>query len=66
MFIKPLVENNEKVMSVIIAKKVNKIEIPQYHQVFQSKHGFINNLSVLDLLFNLGPQSLEYLIRLKY
>ena len=51
---------------LIIAKKVNKIEIPQYHQVFQSKHGFINNLSVLDLLFNLGPQSLEYLIRLKY
>ena len=51
---------------LIIAKKINKIEIPHYHQVFQSKHGFINNLSVLDLLFNLGPQSLEYLLRLKY
>ena len=51
---------------LIIAKKINKIEIPHYHQVFQSKHGFINNLSILDLLFNLGPQSLEYLIRLKY
>ncbi len=51
---------------LIIAKKINKIEIPHYHQVFQSKHGFINNLSILDLLFNLGPQSLEYLLRLKY
>ena len=51
---------------LIIAKKKNKIEIPHYNQVFQSKHGFINNLSILDLLFNLGPQSLEYILRLKY
>ena len=25
------------------------------------KHGFISNLSILDLLFNLGPASTEYL-----
>jgi hypothetical protein len=25
------------------------------------KHGFINNLSILDLLFNLGPESANYL-----
>ncbi len=60
-------EKAEKVFSdLIIAKNINKIEIPNYQQVFQSKHGFINNLSILDLLFNLGPQSLEYLHRLKY
>jgi WbqC-like protein family len=32
-----------------------------YTQVFGDKHGFINNLSVLDLLFNEGRFALEYL-----
>jgi hypothetical protein len=32
-----------------------------YPQVFQEKKGFINNLSVLDLLFNEGRFALEYL-----
>jgi hypothetical protein len=32
-----------------------------YYQVFQSKFGFIPNLSVLDLLFNMGPESILYL-----
>jgi hypothetical protein len=47
--------------TLIIAKSNTIIETPQYQQVFHAKHGFINNLSTLDLLFNLGPQSLEYL-----
>lgn len=32
-----------------------------YHQVFASKHGFIADLSIVDLLFNHGPQSRGYL-----
>ncbi len=32
-----------------------------YNQVFQEKHGFINNLSILDLLFNEGRYSMDYL-----
>jgi hypothetical protein len=32
-----------------------------YQQVFAEKHGFINNLSILDLLFNEGRYALEYL-----
>lgn len=32
-----------------------------YDQVFKEKHGFIPNLSILDLIFNLGPASLSYL-----
>ena len=32
-----------------------------YTQVFEEKHGFINNLSILDLLFNEGRYAIEYL-----
>jgi len=32
-----------------------------YYQVYQQKHGFLKNLSVLDLLFNMGPESIFYL-----
>lgn len=39
----------------------NLIKIPEYIQVFQEKHGFISNLCILDLLFNEGPNSHEYL-----
>ena len=36
-------------------------EAKEYWQVFQHKHGFQSNLSILDLLFNLGPESVFYL-----
>lgn len=29
-----------------------------YHQVFHEKQGFLPNLSIVDLLFNMGPESL--------
>ena len=32
-----------------------------YYQVWQEKHGFLPNLSILDLLFNMGPESIFYL-----
>lgn len=33
----------------------------RYYQVFERKHGFQPNLSILDLLFNMGPESILYL-----
>lgn len=36
-------------------------EAKEYWQVFQHKHGFQPNLSILDLLFNMGPESVFYL-----
>lgn len=34
-----------------------------YFQVFAGKYGFAHNLSILDLLFNVGPDSISYLKR---
>ncbi|MDT0642860.1 WbqC family protein [Zunongwangia sp. F363] len=43
------------------AKSKEKFSNKRYAQVFEPKHGFIPDLSILDLLFNEGPNSLEYL-----
>ena len=32
-----------------------------YYQVYQQKHGFLPNLSILDLLFNMGPEAIFFL-----
>lgn len=40
-----------------------KTQIP-YYQVFEDKFGFTPNLSVLDLLFNTGPEASTYLTQL--
>lgn len=43
---------------VLEVKKQVEEAVITYTQVFEDKNGFITNLSVLDLLFNTGPQSL--------
>ena len=46
-------------------KSENTLErFPKYTQVFETSHGFIPNLSILDLVFNLGPESHEYIATL--
>ncbi|MCF8307746.1 MAG: WbqC family protein [Bacteroidales bacterium] len=35
--------------------------IPEYIQVFEDRLPFLHNLSVIDLLFNLGPEATAYL-----
>jgi len=40
-----------------------KLEKP-YFQVFAQKHGFISDLSIMDLLFNEGPDSILFLKKL--
>ena len=41
--------------------KKDATQIEPYTQVFDNKHGFINNLSILDLLFNEGRYAVDYL-----
>lgn len=46
---------------LVHAKKESSYNLDSYTQVFSEKHGFISNLSILDLLFNEGPNALTYL-----
>jgi hypothetical protein len=45
----------------IVASNDPTSKIFKYHQVFQSKHGFITDLSIIDLIFNLGNEASNYL-----
>ena len=42
-------------------KTSDDAKIKKYYQTFQRRHGFIPNLSILDLLFNEGPDSILFL-----
>lgn len=44
--------------------KLPQIEFSRYPQVFEHKYGFIPNLSILDLLFNVGPEAGRYIEKL--
>lgn len=65
--IKKTQEYNHKVTDVsdfrnlVNPKSTLELQNKEYTQVFGDKHGFIPNLSILDLLFNEGPNALDYL-----
>jgi hypothetical protein len=48
--------------------QVIKFDLPRYIQAFESKHGYLPDLSIIDLLFNLGPDAVSYLsdVKLSY
>jgi hypothetical protein len=39
--------------------------LPRYMQAFEELQGFISDLSIIDLIFNLGPDALAYLSGVK-
>jgi hypothetical protein len=43
------------------AKHSSSYAVKNYYQVFEDRNGFLPNLSIADLLFSQGPQSLNYL-----
>ncbi|MEN1785597.1 MAG: WbqC family protein [Bacteroidota bacterium] len=46
---------------LVKAKEILSFEFTPYNQVFGERHGFLGNVSVLDLLFNEGPNAIAYL-----
>ena len=47
----------------ILPWKITEFSPQPYYQVFQERLGFLPNLSIIDLLFNMGPESLLVLLR---
>lgn len=45
----------------LIDGKRDSSRFQRYMQVFEDKHGFLNNLSILDLVFNEGKFTIDYL-----
>ncbi|UJH67889.1 WbqC family protein [Allomuricauda sp. SCSIO 65647] len=46
---------------LVIAKRTFDVQQRPYGQVFEDRNGFVPNCSILDLLFNEGTNSLNYL-----
>ncbi|MFD1063485.1 WbqC family protein [Winogradskyella litorisediminis] len=59
-FIHPKEADND-FRSLANAKIASEFSFDNYTQVFTEKHGFLSNLSVLDVLFNEGPNAMNYL-----
>jgi len=53
--------DNRDARKLVIAKSEQEFQLERYIQVFEQNHGFIPNLSILDLLFMEGPNALNYL-----
>lgn len=62
-YINPELEGLRDLRNTLHPKKSIENCLPEYvakpyYQVFQSKHPFMPNLSIVDLLFNMGPESI--------
>lgn len=60
-FVKEYMEGCLDMRYTISPKVKYEYKPPEYFQVFGLKHGFKANLSILDLIFNMGPESFSYL-----
>jgi len=47
------------------AKTESPFAMDDYYQSFSDKYGFIKDLSILDLICNIGPESLTYIKNIK-
>jgi hypothetical protein len=56
----PQLSDNETDMRERLSPKREpgaEFHFPYYSQVFEDRHGFLKNMSILDLLFCTGPQA---------
>lgn len=54
-------EDRTDLRHVMSAKKEFTAQQKPYFQVFEERSGFLKNLSIADLLFNQGPQAVNYI-----
>ena len=45
----------------ISPKKESGFRVKEYLQVFNNVNGFVHGLSIIDLIFNMGPEAVDYL-----
>jgi hypothetical protein len=62
---KKILFQNENEKEIISTKQKKKIIFNKYTQVFSKKYGYLENLSVIDLIFNLGPESIDFINNLE-
>lgn len=46
-------------------KLQTNFDMEEYYQTFSDKYGFLEDLSIIDLLCNKGPESLTYINNIK-
>jgi len=56
-----IVDKEKDFRNLANAKSDQKYDFQKYTQVFDAKYDFIPNISILDLIFNEGPNALMYL-----
>jgi hypothetical protein len=63
-FVKPEISESDLRYSISPKSKNpyrREIVFNPYTQLFSDRHGFIPDISIIDLIFNMGPESLHYL-----
>ena len=61
---RPVIDDLADGRNLVVSKGNYPQEIPPYIQVFSDRLGFLPDLSILDLLFNLGTEASSYLKQL--
>jgi len=67
-----MIEGKEEILNIFpdkdgrmaYGRNAEALQLAPYVQVFADRHGFISDLSVFDLLCNLGPDASAYLMKL--
>ena len=54
-------DGDKDLRNLVNSKSKLDFEFEPYNQVFGDRHGFVKNTSLLDLLFNEGPNTISYL-----
>ena len=57
----PAIKSDYDFRYTISPKTESTVKVKEYFQVFKTSMGFVPHLSVIDLIFNMGPDSINYL-----